>query len=373
MEVSFNIVTVIMILGMVQGFFLSLLLATIKKENQLSGKILAVLIMIVSLLLLLIVFYETKQYELTLFTGLFLFPATLSIGPLLYLYTKSLIEKDFKFSARSFVHFIPYFLALFYLLRYYFIPQKEALEFIHKFFLDEPTAFEMFFRYVDIFLRATYTIAAIKILIDYGSRLKEEYSSIEKFDFRWLRYLLIVSLFTTLFLLTITLLRLGNNVRALMGLIFSVLIYVIGYEFIKHNVSSPVKGKTAQKTKYKRSGLAEETKNEISGRLKEVMKKRRLFLNPDLTLNKLAEILELSPNHLSQVINEMFGKNFFDFVNGYRIEEAKKFLTSHETEDWTILAIAYEVGFQSKSTFNAVFKKVANETPSQYRKANRKG
>ena len=155
-----------------------------------------------------------------------------------------------------------------------------------------------------------------------------------------------------------------------MGMVFSVLIYVIGYEFIKHNIVAPIEKKTLQKSKYEKSGLSEETKNDISKRLKETMKKQRLYLEPDLTLNKLAEILNVSQNHLSQVINEVFGKNFFDFVNGYRIEEAKKFLTSHETQDWTILAIAYEVGFQSKSTFNAVFKKIVDMTPSQYKKEN---
>jgi len=368
MDISFNIVTVIIILGMVQGFFLSLLLVTFKKENLLAGKILSVLIFIISFLLLLIVFYKTKQYELLLYLGLIVYPSILTVGPLLYLYAKSLTEKDFKITVKTFIHFTPFFIAVIFLSQYYFIPRKEALGFIHNFFLNRTTTFETVFRYVDILLRASYTIAALKVLSDYGSRLKEEYSSIEKFDFKWLRLLLILSLFTTLFLLIITILHLNNDVRAFMGMAFSVLIYVIGYEFIKHNIAAPVEKKEQPKSKYEKSGLSEETKTEISGRLKEVMKKQRLYLEPDLTLNRLAEILSVSQNHLSQVINEVFGKNFFDFVNGYRIEEAKKFLTSHETEDWTILAIAYEVGFQSKSTFNAVFKKVVNMTPSQYRK-----
>ncbi len=370
MNISFNIVTVIIILGMVQGFFLSLLLVTFKKENQLAGKILSVLIFVISLLLLLIIFFEIKQYELLLDFGLIIYPLILTIGPLLYLYARSLTEKDFKISVKSIIHFTPFIIAVLFLSRYYFIPREEALGFIHNFFLNRTTAFETVFRYVDVLLRASYAIAALKILFDYGSRLKEEYSSIEKFDFRWLRLLLILSLFTTLFLLIITVLRMGNEIRVFMGMVFSVLIYVIGYEFIKHNIVAPIEKKTLRKSKYEKSGLSEETKNDISKRLKETMKKQRLYLEPDLTLNKLAEILNVSQNHLSQVINEVFGKNFFDFVNGYRIEEAKKFLTSHETQDWTILAIAYEVGFQSKSTFNAVFKKIVDMTPSQYKKEN---
>ena len=88
----------------------------------------------------------------------------------------------------------------------------------------------------------------------------------------------------------------------------------------------------------------------------------------DLTLNQLADLLGIHPNHLSQVINEFSHKNFFDFINHYRIEAAKEML-SEPDQDNTIIEIAYAVGFNTKSTFNAAFKKNTGTTPSVFKRS----
>jgi len=107
----------------------------------------------------------------------------------------------------------------------------------------------------------------------------------------------------------------------------------------------------------------------INNRLLEMMQNKNIYLEPDLSLNKLAEIIQVKPNYLSQVINQYHRQNFFEFVNKYRIEEAKRLL--RET-DLKIEAVAYDSGFNSLSTFNAAFKKITGTTPSQYRKQHRK-
>ncbi|KAB2844021.1 MAG: AraC family transcriptional regulator, partial [Melioribacteraceae bacterium] len=83
------------------------------------------------------------------------------------------------------------------------------------------------------------------------------------------------------------------------------------------------------------------------------------------TIRELAENLNIHPNHLSQIINEKLGQNFFDFINSYRIKEAEKLLLKNGKK--TILEIAFEVGFNSKSTFNAAFKKHTGVTPTAYK------
>lgn len=100
-----------------------------------------------------------------------------------------------------------------------------------------------------------------------------------------------------------------------------------------------------------------------------MMNKQKLYQQSDLNLNKLAEALNLNPRLLSKIINEQYQQNFSDFVNQYRIEEVKHKLIAPEFSHYTILAIALEAGFNSKSTFNAAFKKNTGMTPSAYRDA----
>jgi len=96
------------------------------------------------------------------------------------------------------------------------------------------------------------------------------------------------------------------------------------------------------------------------------METEKPYLEPKLTLSSLADELEISANHLSQVINQYEEKNFFDFVNSYRVEEYKERATDPAYQNFSILAIALDSGFNSKSSFNQVFKKFTGKTPSQY-------
>jgi AraC-like DNA-binding protein len=99
------------------------------------------------------------------------------------------------------------------------------------------------------------------------------------------------------------------------------------------------------------------------------MEKERPYTDGNLTLQKLAKALAMPANHLSQIINEQLNQNFFDFINYHRIEEAKRMLVDPARKHYSILAISEEVGFNSKSAFNAAFKKHTDMTPSEFRKA----
>ncbi len=123
-----------------------------------------------------------------------------------------------------------------------------------------------------------------------------------------------------------------------------------------------------QRDKYKTSALDPEKADEIVPELLGLMEKEKLFLNPDLTLMELSKKLKIHFNHLSRIINEKFELNYNDFVNRYRIEEAKRLLTDPEQKETTILDIIYSTGFYSKSVFNIAFKKFTGMTPSEFRK-----
>jgi AraC-like DNA-binding protein len=121
--------------------------------------------------------------------------------------------------------------------------------------------------------------------------------------------------------------------------------------------------------KYEKSTLTPERAEQYLARLLHVMETEKPYTDGDLTLPRLAARLSISTHHLSRVINERAGQNFFDFVNAYRVEEAKRRLADPSKKHRSLLAIAEEVGFNSKSAFNTAFKKHANMTPSDFRKA----
>lgn len=120
--------------------------------------------------------------------------------------------------------------------------------------------------------------------------------------------------------------------------------------------------------KYQTSALLPETVDDVLPRLLALMDNEKVFLAGNISLKGLAERLNVHYNHLSQIINEKVGLNFNDFINKYRIDEAQKLLKNPAHAKKTILEIAYETGFYSKSVFNTAFKKFTGMTPSQFRK-----
>lgn len=126
------------------------------------------------------------------------------------------------------------------------------------------------------------------------------------------------------------------------------------------------KTKSNAKAKYLNSGLSEEKLNNINHRLLSLMESEKPFIDSGISLKSLAEKLSESANHVSQVINDKHKINFFDFINTYRIEEMKMLIKNPHNKHLTLLALAYEAGFQSKTTFNTAFKKLKGQTPGKY-------
>ena len=124
----------------------------------------------------------------------------------------------------------------------------------------------------------------------------------------------------------------------------------------------------AQKIKYAKSGLNSEQLFEHKHRLEQIMRLQQVYLRPDLTLPKLAQSVECSVNHLSQVINSGFGMSFFDYLNQHRIAHAKKLLGTPDQQGSAILNIAFTVGFNSNSAFYVAFKKWVGQTPAEFRR-----
>ena len=150
--------------------------------------------------------------------------------------------------------------------------------------------------------------------------------------------------------------------------LITIFIFTLGYSGLRQPEIIALPENEENEKKYEKSGLTTEKSEEYLNQLFNLMETKKPFLESDLTLLKLAENLGISSNHLSQIINEKLNQNFYDFVNKYRIENAKSLLVDPAFDSKTIYAIALESGFNSKSAFNTCFKKYTNQTPSEYKK-----
>lgn len=129
-------------------------------------------------------------------------------------------------------------------------------------------------------------------------------------------------------------------------------------------------GKSIKETipfvKYQKTGMSEALALDMKEKLQRLMKNEKLYLENTLRLDDLAQKLNLSRNHTSQIINQYFNLSFFDFINSYRIEEAKQLLAENDQQKSTITQIAYDSGFNNRASFYKAFKKFENQSPTQY-------
>jgi AraC-like DNA-binding protein len=145
---------------------------------------------------------------------------------------------------------------------------------------------------------------------------------------------------------------------------------VIEYEDYK--VEAKVNSNDLEVVKEKPKRLSAEQVANLSAQLSSLMENGKLFLDNELNLPTVAEKLGISIHEASFLINETAKDNFYNFINKYRVEEAKKLLASSKMDELNILGIAYESGFNSKTTFNTTFKRVVGISPSQYSKEQKK-
>jgi AraC-like DNA-binding protein len=202
----------------------------------------------------------------------------------------------------------------------------------------------------------------------------------EKKEFLWIKYLVLSFIITYLVVGIIGIFELLIDEEAFLlsrfdSLIITLLFFIFSFLSIRvpvfavHGDYNEIKDSDEEK-KYANSSLNESKQDELWSKIQNIMQKDKPYREPDFRLNKLAELCGESLHHVSQVINAREGKSFFDFINTYRINEAKELLISPQGEQFTILAIAYEVGFNSKNPFYNAFKKETGMTPSEFKRQN---
>ena len=365
-----DLVTVIILIGIGQGFFVSVLLLTLNRGNKTANRLLGILMFLFSLSISGFVFTRTGSYkDFPFIIGL---PSTVIFlfGPFFYFYVKELTIGSFKFNKKEILHLIPFFALIIYKLPFYFRSPAEKLASIQSTVTLDENLIILILQIIHLFI---YLFFVKKLLNEFEANIKSTMSSLDKINLRWISvgmnsFLAIFGIMTLFIVLFISGLNVFPVYITVIPLMVSLVILAIGYFGLTQPIIIPPEIENNKSKKYEKSSLTSENSEKYLNRLLQIMETRKPFLDNDLTLQKLSEMLSVSPHHLSQIINERINQNFFDFINSYRIEEAKSLLLDKRGELLTILAIAEEVGFNSKSAFNIAFKKYTSMTPSQFKK-----
>ena len=367
-----DLITFIILVGIGQGFFISVLLLTLNRGNKTANRLLGILMFLFSISISGFVFTRTNSYKDFPFviglpsTVIFLF------GPLFYFYVKELISHQFTFQKKDILHFIPFLALIVYKFPFYLKSPAEKLASIKSMGTLDENLIILILQIIHLFI---YLFFVKKLLNEYEKEIKSTMSSIERINLRWISggmnsFIVIFGLMIIFIVLSISGTNLYSIYIAVIPLLVSIVILSIGYFGLTQPIIIPPELENPKSKKYEKSSLTNENSEKYLNKLLNVMESEKPFLNNDLTLQKLSDMLSISPHHLSQIINEKTNQNFFDFVNSYRIEEAKRLLLDKRGELLTILAIAEEVGFNSKSAFNIAFKKYTLLTPTQFKKQN---
>ncbi|WP_201778305.1 helix-turn-helix domain-containing protein [Thalassomonas viridans] len=220
-----------------------------------------------------------------------------------------------------------------------------------------------------IFFTGIYLAATFKLQSRHRLQLMERFSAIEKRSMDWFKVILVLwGCVWFLFTLDYGINFLGWSWfgAGIVLPVFEALVLMIFAHFALKQPVLEEADKGEPQTRQPRTTTLELSQMEqIADKLKTVMAKDALFLEDELSLKRLSDAVSVSENHISETLSQFLDTNFFQFVNGYRVEQAKSLLVS---TDKTVSSIAFEVGFNTKSTFNAAFKKSAGVTPTAYRK-----
>ncbi len=389
-EVIFNTHDVVLLMTAYQCILFALLLLTIKREHYIRNVFLAFFLLqqaAIPLDILISFGAEFRHIAIEWSPNLFYvfgFGYWLE-GPLLLWYTRSLIYKNYRLRLKDIIYLLPFILYVGYQLIFYY-----SLDVSDKKIIQEEYDLNLapqIMNYVTLFREAFRVALGVLCLIEikrYTQHIHTNFSDIDKIDLTWLKILvtgfLVIRTWAVIVAAMIILsisfgIKTDFETMGLLGnyttfLLVSVLIFFglghssvfEGLEQRQNNEPEPVKDE--QEPENQKDKIRPELIDQVSRH----METEKPYLTPALTLEKLAGQLRIQPRLLSNIINRHFDCNFFEFINSYRVEEAKRMLADNNHADKTMLDIMLDVGFNSKATFNTLFKKKVGMTPSEYRK-----
>jgi len=361
----------------VAGFQLMLLAIVLliqKSKNRLNRNLLVAFLLTKAFLMFrwFVFRFEILTYKEFIYTYHISKSAFFLLAPLLYFYIRSLCYKDFKFRKFDLLHLVLFLL----IVGFNIISVKMSLAGIENIWykIFDNHHYQIFWT-LNLIQILCYIIAMLRTVYIYQTKIKDIYSSIEKINLNWLVMLLMLISLHWLFVTSRAILVLLNITTGdLIQIIdlYSITIFLVFTTILVFKGMAQLKIFTGikDKPKYAELKLPEPEIQKHVNQLTQYMSTEKPYLIPSLTIEDVSQKLSIPTWQLSQVINSTFKQNFFNFINRYRIEEVKQQLKKKSSSKKTILEILYEAGFNSKSTFNQVFKKHTGMTPSEFKRMN---
>ena len=366
MQNTYGIIDIIILLGISQGLFLAVTLQFISNTNKKANTILSTILVLAMLMLIGRFLYVRHlnyvifQWSLVVDSIVFLF------GPLLFLYIKRFLFKGEKHTILPFYHFIPFVSLL--IISLYFVVKFSAEEYYQYFLDDNLTSLFNIISIVMIVLNSAYVISSLVLI----RKFKNSEKNIFSFNQNPLLFLYTFVIAFSICIFAWLLSKINSFFNSYFSFItydiiwvaIPVFIYVIGYFSLKQ--PELFRMPLEDKAKEKKNRLSDGESVLLQEKLNSLMENDKVFLKSDLTLKDISDTLNTSTNNISWLLNNVYKMTFYDFINQYRIKEFIQKVENKEHLLHTILALSFDAGFNSKSTFNKAFKIFMNDTPSNY-------
>lgn len=380
-SILFNTHDLALIFTIYQSLLFALFLLTLKKGKKLSNVLLALFLLAQAAIPLdnLINYGEAFKFVAIDISPNLFFTFGLAYwleAPLLFLYVRSMMYKNYKLTKWDALYFVPFILYAFdFSMDWLMLDINTKLMIIQGDSIAEARVVDRVVHIARECMRLAFAIMCVVELNKYQKLIRNEVADVHSVDLNWLKMLVIGflviridSLFVALAILFSFEFGFSVNFEVL-GLAgnYSVMLLISGLIFFSAGYSNVFKGVDRELSKQPEK-LKEPKDPEKMAAITNYMQQSKPYLNHLLTLDGLANQLDMPPRSLSVIINRDFNKNFFEFVNYFRIEESKALLTNVQNRKATMLDVMDKSGFNSKATFNTFFKKLVGVTPSQYRK-----
>lgn len=416
-NITINFYHLLLLVAAIQGFILTFLLLFKKQSASRPNQFLALLLFTFSLHLLHQIGFISGLFNLFPKLHIFPFSYLFIIGPAVFFYARALANPTFRPVWKTWLHFLPSFYLVPALIFYFTVLKGADKQYKMMFF----SAINFIENYLSVAVIFVYFLLGLKVIRKYRALQYGDGANHLRTNLNWL-YSLIMTLFAGLFIWTSYFFYQHNFIGAKLNLesyypfylSLAVLIYWIGFigyfragvdlnsfrtfkapvfafqgaelsasfMFSQNQELEELLDETEQQKEEKsqigqseedrqivfaRLGLDEDSARMVMGKIKRKLESEKLFLRHHLSLNDFAKEIDCSPRTVSVVINQLCGENFSDFINAYRIQEVMRLLKDRSKRNYTLHGIASEAGFNSKTTFNRVFKEFTGYTPKQYR------
>jgi AraC-like DNA-binding protein len=371
-----DIIEPVLYIGISQTFYAALLIAT-KRPFTTANRLMATFMF---MLFFDLIFALVNIKFLTFYSFPFI---TFTYGPILLLYIHFMLNPRHRFNYLNLIHFVPFI--VFFVVSVVFRSDHVFTDFTGFFLKDRFISLRIVYS-ICFFLSVTiYSILVFINISRHQRNLKNTISFTSgSVTLNWLK-IISISFYATYVLFFIL-----GGLKIFINIIpfdpyYTIFVFITIFSFIYsfYAVRQPIlfsaideieeeikdiKSEEVASSKYVRSGLKSVEAEKLLRKLLLYMEKEKPYLNRDLSIHDLSIETGIQKHHITQILNDNYNRNFFMFINEYRVKEVITRMKDRANRNFTILAIAYDSGFNSKSTFNTIFKSMTGRTPSEYKK-----